>query len=71
MAGTLVFGIEHRQMKGPSFAIDFTNYWYTRIMFMTADCVKWVETTKDQFEAGWGTANSLGSKKIIKLVALK
>ena len=41
--------------SGPSFAMDITNYDYTRIMFMTADCVKWVETTKNNFETGWGT----------------
>ena len=54
MAGTLVFGQQHQQMKGSSFAMDFTNYDYNRIMFMTADCTKWVQTTKDQFTNGWG-----------------
>ena len=29
-------------------------------MFMTADCVKWVETTKNNFESGWGTAGVEG-----------
>ena len=28
-------------------------------MFMTADCVKWVETTKNNFETGWGTAGGI------------
>ena len=26
---------------------------------MTADCVKWVETTKNNFESGWGTAGGI------------
>ena len=39
--------------------MDITNYDYTRIMFMTADCVKWVETTKNNFETGWGTAGGI------------
>ena len=45
--------------KGPSFAMDITSYDYNRIMFMTADCVKWVETTKNNFESGWGTAGGI------------
>ena len=36
--------------------MDITNYDYNIIMFLTADCVKWVETTKNNFEAGWATA---------------
>ena len=39
--------------------MDITNYDYNRIMFMTADCVKWVETTKNNFETGWGTAGGI------------
>ena len=39
--------------------MDITNYDYTRILFMTADCVKWVETTKNNFETGWGTAGGI------------
>ena len=39
--------------------MDITNYDYNRIMFMTADCVKWVETTKNNFGAGWGTAGGI------------
>ena len=39
--------------------MEITNYDYNRIMFMTADCVKWVETTKNNFETGWGTAGGI------------
>ena len=39
--------------------MDITNYDYNRILFMTADCVKWVETTKNNFETGWGTAGGI------------
>ena len=39
--------------------MDITNYDYDKIMFMTADCVKWVETTKNNFETGWGTAGGI------------
>ena len=59
MAGTMVDGLPHQMMKGPNFAMDFTLYDYNRIMFMTADCTKWVETTKDQFAAGWGAGGAI------------
>ena len=59
MAGTMVAGITHQLMRGPNLAMDFTNYDYNRIIFMTADCVHWVETTRDQFASGWGSGGGI------------
>ena len=53
MTGTMVFGAESSNRLADSFATDFSTLVYDEVLFMTADCSKWVLTSQSNMAGGW------------------
>ena len=66
MAGTMSFGVESSHRMAASFGIDFSTRVYDEVLFMTADCSKWVLTNHASLANGWvgNGVDQLGNGKL-------